>query len=132
MTRIDAHRLNLLRTLWAFVNRCIIGKQLRWQRHHHFAVVIELDVWVLRYFANHRAINAPMPSNRHHRLTILWRAHQEHTFLAFAQQHVVGAHVGFTLRHFFQIDAHAHTPLGTHFGNAASEASGTHVLNAYH
>ena len=58
--------------------------------------------------------------------------HDQHPLLRFRQQHLVGSHACFALRHQRQIELDARARARGHLARRRSQAGGAHVLNAGH
>ena len=58
-------------------------------------------------------------------------ADYHHAFLRFGQHYFIRDHLRFAQVDFIQIDVHPGTALSRHFGTAAGNSRGSHILNAY-
>ena len=119
--------------VFALVYRCTAAQYQAFGRHisYQLAVHIILQVGIFCYLSYLHAVYIPLVEYRLYLMLAAFYHHDEHTLLAFAQQHFPWLHIGLAGWYLVQVYDHAMLALGAHFAGAAGNTRGTHILHAY-
>ena len=114
------------------LNRRVVRKRYGGNFRGHFAVVQHPNHRLLQHLADHRRLQAPATEALHQHLLTARLHHEQHAFLGFGQQKLVGRHALFTGGNPIEIQFNAQATLSGHLGTTAGQAGGPHVLRSDH
>ena len=96
------------------VDRRVIGQGTGRHFGGHLAVLQHPHDVLLQHPADHSRLQPPAAETGHERVFAARSDHEQHPFLGFAQQKLVGRHALLAGRHPIQVELDAQPPLGRH------------------
>ena len=111
----------------------INGRRIRQRRHRQVGddgtLVLHHQTPRIRRRADHGEVEFPFPEDAFGFSFAPRLQHGKHALLRFRQHHIVGAHVGFALRHAVEIEFDAGAALVGHLGRRRGQPCRAHVLD---
>ena len=119
-------RLHIVRPVvfWRFISQRAVG-----DGGFQTALMPNAHDAVSGHFADCRGIQTPLTEDPVHFFLASFLCHQQHALLGFREQHLIGRHARFALRHLIQVDLDAHAAPASHLTGGRGESRRAHVLN---
>src|SRR5215467_12665021 len=114
---------------WPLIDRRFVTQFLDRQIGDDAAAVAHHEALAGSSLADDGEIESPLAEDCLGFCFLFRLEHHEHALLALGQHHLIGAHAGFTARHFVEIKHHAKIALGAHLHRRTGQPSRTHILN---